>query len=72
MVLYDDANNLYGRYSNIETGGGGGKGGLHANICKCIKKYRIDLSVPNFNVTDCRLNQSYSNPFASFCFDFIE
>ena len=24
MVLYDGANNLYGRYSNIETGGGGG------------------------------------------------
>ena len=26
MVLYDGANNFYGRYSNIETGGGGGRG----------------------------------------------
>ena len=24
------------------------------NFHKCIIKYLIDLSVPNFNVTDCR------------------
>ena len=33
----------------------GGKGGLHVNFHKCIQKYLNDLSVPNFNVTDCRL-----------------
>ena len=51
MVLYDGANNFYGRYSNIKTGG---RGGLHVNFQKCIQKYLIDLSVPNFDVTDCK------------------
>ena len=39
--------------ATLKRGGGGG-GGLHVNFHKCIKKYLIDLSVPNFNVTDCR------------------
>ena len=30
-----------------------GKAGLHVNFHKCIQKYLIDLSVPNFNITDC-------------------
>ena len=48
MVLHDGANNFNGRFCN------GGKGCLHVNFHKCIQKYLIDLSVPNFNVTDCR------------------
>ena len=37
MFLYDGTNNnFYGRYSNIEMGGGG-KGGLHVKFYKCLK-----------------------------------
>ena len=39
--------------ATLKRGGGGGKGGLHVNFYKCLKKFLIDLSVPNFNVTDC-------------------
>ena len=37
-----------------------GKGGLHVNFYKCLKKYLIDLSVPNFNVTDCNTFRCYT------------
>ena len=50
MVLYDGANNFYGRYSKIETGGGG----FTCEFLQMLKKYHVDLIVPNFNVTDCR------------------
>ena len=39
--------------ATLKRGGGGGKGGLHVNFYECLKKFLIDLSVPNFNVTDC-------------------
>ena len=52
MVLYDGANNFYGRYSNIETGG---RGDYTCEFLRMLKKYLIDLSVPNFNVTDCSM-----------------
>ena len=41
--------------ANIATlkRGGKGKGGLHVNFYECLKKFLIDLSVPNFNVSDC-------------------
>ena len=31
-----------------------GEGGFTCEFLQMLKKYLIDLSVPNFNVTDCR------------------
>ena len=55
IVLYDEANDFSSQNSNIETGGGG----LQVNFHKYIKKCLFDVSVPNFNVTDCRLVHLY-------------
>ena len=50
---------------------GGGKGGLHVNFYKCLKKFLIDLSVPNFNVTDCsskrhQISEGYTSATGQF------
>ena len=57
IVLYDSANIFFDRDSNFETGGGG----LRANFTQLHLEVSVNVSVPNFNVTDCNMNM-HSNP----------
>ena len=41
-----------------------GEGGFTCEFLQMLKKYLIDLSVPNFNVTDCSYSTSSTNPSA--------